>query len=160
MRVDRRALSTIPLLGALALAGCDAAKHYEHATVHGTVSYKGKPLTFGTVLFVPVTPPEEGLPQPASGDIQEDGSYVLKSQEDPGAVLGEHKVVVVAVKNSAKPTPAADPADGPPSPAPMKGSKSVSLKSEIPGKYSDPISTPLTRKVEPGDNTFDIEITD
>ncbi len=91
MRVDRRFALSFPLSAALVLLGCDSTPSYEHATVHGKVTYKGAPLTFGRVLFIPVEQPKEGLPQPASGEIQPDGTYVLQSQEDAGAILGEKR---------------------------------------------------------------------
>ena len=67
-----------PLAAALLLlaAGCGEPAGPQHAPVHGTVTYKGKPLTFGQVIFFPATPPADGAPMPASGDIGADG-YVL-----------------------------------------------------------------------------------
>src|SRR5438128_2436094 len=96
MCTARRAMMGLALAG-LTLGGCDSRPHYEHALVHGKVTYQGKPVPLGSVLFVPVEPPKDGLMQPASGTINPDGTYELKSEEDPGAILGEHKVVVVAV---------------------------------------------------------------
>ena len=155
----KRRTATILGLALWTLAGCGSGISYEHAKVHGKVTYKGKPVTFGSVLFVPVEPPKDGLMQPASGAIQPDGSYELKSEADTGAIVGEHKVVVIAVegdkivedtsKEDAAPTPAAGPSR-----------KSGGFKSAVPKKYADPTSTPLTRKVATGDNTIDIELTD
>ncbi len=160
MSVRSKQRFSISLIMAVFLvAGCEDKIRYEHATVRGKVTYNGKPVTFGQVLFVPVEPPKDGLMQPASGSINTDGTYELKSQADPGAVLGEHKVVVVSVVGD-KP---ADPADAPKdnaAPAPSKTSKAVAFKSSIPKKYSDPGGTPLTRKVVPGANTIDLELAD
>ncbi len=141
------------------LGGCESKTHYEHATVRGKVTYNGKPVTFGQVLFVPVEPPKDGLAQPASGSINADGTYELKSEADAGAVLGEHKVLVISVIGD-KPaeTPEAPKADA--APTPSKTSSAVAFKSSIPKKYSDPGATPLTRKVVPGANTIDLELTD
>ncbi|WP_435009284.1 hypothetical protein P12x_000536 [Tundrisphaera lichenicola] len=152
----RRTWMALAMAGGLALAGCDSKAHYEHALVHGTVTYKGKPVTLGSVLFIPVQPPEDGSMQPASGSIQPDGTYELKSEEDQGAILGEHKIVVVAV-DGGKPAdePSKDDASGP---APAV--KSVKFKSLIPRKYSDPATTPLTHKVDPGENKIDLELAD
>ena len=55
---------------------------YEHAKVHGKVTYQGKPLTFGTVLFMPVEAPKEGSIQPASGPISPEGTYELTSRSE------------------------------------------------------------------------------
>ena len=160
MNTERRA-ATILVLAVCTLAGCGSGISYEHATVHGKVTYKGKPVTFGSVLFVPVEPPKDGLMQPASGAIQADGSYALKSEADAGAIIGEHKVVVIAVDGS-KSAETPDPAETDAAPTPAAGPtmKSGGFKSAIPQKYSDPGSTPLTRKVAAGDNTLDIELTD
>ena len=160
MSAQRRP-AAILVLAACTLAGCGSGTSYEHATVHGKVTYKGKPVTFGSVLFVPLEPPKDGLMQPASGEIQTDGTYALKSEADSGAIIGEHKVVVVAVDGS-KPaeTPNPKQADAAPSPAAGPTRNSVGFKSAIPQKYADLTSTPLTRKVASGDNTIDIDLTD
>jgi hypothetical protein len=157
MNAARRAMMALAMAG-FTLGGCDSKPHYEHAKVHGKVTYQGKPVPLGSVLFVPVEPPKEGSMQPASGSINPDGTYELKSEEDAGAILGEHKVVVIAV-DGGKPAPAPDatkPADSSPAPS----AKSVQFKSLVPKKYSDPSTTPLTRKVVAGDNTIDLELGD
>lgn len=150
-------------LAGFSMGGCGSGIHYEHATVHGKVTYQGKPVPLGSVLFVPVEPPADGVMQPASGTIKSDGTYELKSQADAGAILGEHKVVVMAIEGgpsgpeaSKNDTKAAKDANTPSAPT----AKSVKFKSLIPKKYSDPTTTPLTRKVVAGDNTIDLEITD
>ncbi len=140
------------------LNGCGSGIHYEHATVHGKVTYQGKPLTLGSVLFVPVEPPKEGSVQPASGEIKSDGTYELKSEADAGAILGEHKVVVFAMDSGSSAKDTAKAADAAPSPA--GPAKAARLKSLVPKKYADPTTTPLTKKVVAGDNTIDIELTD
>ena len=145
-----------PALVVLALVGCDSKPHYEHAKVHGKVTYQGKPVPLGSVLFVPVEPPKDGSMQPASGTINADGTYELKSEAEPGAILGEHKVVVVAVDGGQPAATPAKVADSGPAPA----TKAVRFKTLVPQKYSDPSTTPLTRKVAPGDNTIDLELTD
>jgi hypothetical protein len=159
MKIDaaRRAMIVTALVG-LPLGGCESAQHFEHAKVHGRVTYQGKPVPLGSVLFVPVVPPADGSMQPASGTINPDGTYELKSQADAGAILGEHKVVVMAV-DAGKTPENYDPTKGPP-PGPVMAAGSHSFKMLVPKKYSDPASTPLTRKVVPGDNTIDLELTD
>jgi hypothetical protein len=157
MNAARRAMMALAMAG-LTLGGCDSGPRYEHARVHGKVTYRGKPVPLGSVLFVPVEPPRDGPMQPASGTINPDGTYELKSAADDGAIVGEHKVVVVAVDGG---QPAAAP--GPPKAAesgPAPAAKSVRFKTLVPSKYSDPSTTPLTRKVVAGGNTIDIELTD
>jgi hypothetical protein len=56
--------------------------------VKGKVTYKGKPLTKGTIKFVP-----DGYGREARGSIQSDGTFVLTTTKDgDGAVAGEHHV--------------------------------------------------------------------
>ena len=154
MKIVPRVVAVVALVAG-ATAGCDSKIHYEHAKVHGKVAYNGKPVTFGSVLFVPVDPPKDGVMQPASGSIGSDGAYELKSEGAAGAILGEHKVVVIAVQGD---KPAGD-ADGA-APAPAKSANKARFKSAVPAKYADPASTPLTRKVAAGDNTVDLELVD
>lgn len=76
----RIALCAFPVL----VSGCsdDGPKTYP---VKGTVSYQGKPLPLGTVMFVPLDGP------PATSTINSGGSYSLQ------AVAGTHKVEIIAM---------------------------------------------------------------
>jgi hypothetical protein len=84
-------LSAAALL--LPLVGCGSSSATGGATtlpVKGTVTYKGKPLTKGTVTFEP-----EGAGKEATGAIQPDGTFVLTTYtKDDGAVVGKHRVMV------------------------------------------------------------------
>jgi hypothetical protein len=58
--------------------------------VKGKVTYKGQPVTQGTVTFEP-----EGYGRPARGKLQSDGTYSLTTLKDgDGVVLGAHRVAV------------------------------------------------------------------
>ncbi len=73
------------LLVSLLVAGCGPSGPEKYA-VEGSVTYQGKPLPFGTVMFVP----EDGPPsKPAL--IDSDGHYRLE------ALVGQHRVQVVAM---------------------------------------------------------------
>ena len=86
MSAARRAILFPGIVVFAALSGCaDSEIKYEHAKVHGKVTYQGKPLTFGTVLFMPVEAPKEGPIQPASGTISPEGTYELTSRSAPDA---------------------------------------------------------------------------
>ena len=127
----------------LTAGGCDGGPSRPPlAKVHGKVTYKGKPLTFGAVIFMPVAglgdagPTMGGPGQPSAGNIQPDGSYELTTDTPgDGAIVGEHKVGVVVVA-------------------------STTGKSIIPEKYQVPAKSPLSRTVKEGDNAIDIEVTD
>jgi hypothetical protein len=76
----------------LTFAGCGSSTPTGAATspVKGKVTYKGQPLTKGTVTFEP-----DGAGKEASGDIQPDGTFVLTTyKKDDGAVIGNHRVMV------------------------------------------------------------------
>ena len=153
-----RQLLIISAVTGLTVAGCGGERVSERAKVRGKVTYKGKPMTFGSVLFMPVETPKDGVMEPASGTIGADGTYELTSPEG-GAVLGEHKVIVYAVEPA---TPGAAPkpsAKDDPSAAPAQADVKR-LKNLVPTKYAAPDTTPLIRKVVAGNNTIDLEITD
>ncbi len=76
------------------LFGC-GAKYYATAPTSGKVAYDIKPITQGTITFIPVK--DDGSPREgkaAIGTIQSDGTFVLTTYEkDDGAILGKHRVV-------------------------------------------------------------------
>jgi hypothetical protein len=58
--------------------------------VKGKVTYKGQPVTKGSVVFEP-----EGYGRRAKGLIQSDGSYALSTfAEGEGVVAGAHRVMI------------------------------------------------------------------
>ncbi|MEN6407055.1 MAG: hypothetical protein ABFC77_11360 [Thermoguttaceae bacterium] len=68
-------------------AGCGGKRGRELAPVSGKVTYQGKPLQFGTVLFQP----DRG--QYAVGKIRQDGSFQMMTPgEGDGAPIGKHCV--------------------------------------------------------------------
>ena len=75
-----------------------AAKLSTTVPVSGTVTYKGKPLTKGTVVFEP----DAG--RPAHGAIQSDGRYTLSTfKEGDGAVEGAHRVSISGLNKKVLP---------------------------------------------------------
>jgi hypothetical protein len=86
-RCVRRATLVPLVVLSLALAGCgDSVKV---GTLSGKVTYKGKPLEFGSVTLQPV-----GGGPLARGTIQSDGTYTVTTDGKPGAPLGMNKVRV------------------------------------------------------------------
>ena len=74
----------------LLLAGC-GPEHPETAGVTGKITYQGKAVTEGKIMFYP----ESG--RAAVGTISEDGSYQLTTfDEGDGALLGKHRVTITA----------------------------------------------------------------
>ena len=114
------------------------------APVQGTVIYNGKPLPYGTVSFQP----EAGLP--AIGTIQSDGSFTLTTYSTgDGAIIGSHKVAVIATEADAGTAPPIDPNAEMPAP-----------KFVIPAKYTSYSTSGLTAEVMEGEQnefTFTIQ---
>ena len=130
--------------------GCGPSRP-ETATVTGKVTFQGKPVPEGTIMFYP----ENG--RSASGRIQADGTYTLATFENgDGAILGNHTVTVEAVRFP-------------------QGAQPKSLKEEIamgkntnqqntkpvwlvPQKYANQNTSNLTAKVNSGNNNIDFEL--
>jgi hypothetical protein len=122
---------------ALVVAGCQS-----RGNVSGKVTYKGKPLVYGTVLFVG----HDGGSVQAL--IQRDGTYSA-----PGLAIGEAQVAV----NSPNPKiigAMANWKDPKKKPPPLE----VPGWFEIPALYGDVGTSKLTYAVKGGANAFDIEL--
>src|SRR5262249_47233374 len=77
--------------GAVSLAGCGGGPQI--TPVSGKVVYKNQPLTSGLVMFQPASG------QPARGEIQPDGTFVMETfGNGDGATIGVNQVRVVARK--------------------------------------------------------------
>jgi hypothetical protein len=121
------------------LAGCGENRP-KTAVVQGTVTYKGKPVPNGSVNFVPAEGPA------ATGEIGPDGSYRLTTfRKGDGAVLGTHKVVIVAMQDvSGQAVEARSPL-----PPPI-----------VPVKYTSLATTDLTAEVKDQENTINFDLKD
>ena len=121
------------------LVGCGSGRP-KTAIVRGTVTYKGKPVPNGTVNFIPADGPS------ATATIGRDGAYRLTTfKEGDGAVLGTHRIVVVAMQDMTGKTGA----DWSPLPEPI-----------VPLKYTSLSTTDLTADVKEGENTVDLVLKD
>lgn len=100
--------------------------------VYGVVRVDGKPLTKGTVMFVP----DAG--RSATGTIQSDGTFTMQTFGDSdGALVGKHKVAVIAYE--------ADKYNRPAYEAPNQKSEPL-----VPQHYMSPGTSGLTFEVEAG----------
>ena len=134
----RYAAHALAALGLIAAAGCGSDR-VKTAPVRGVVKFNGRPVTTGTVTFVPTAPGPS-----ATGDIQPDGTYRLTTfSAGDGAVLGAHKVVVVAMEDMKDRLPE----QRSPLPPPV-----------VPNKYTSLATTDLTAEVKDGDNTVPLEL--
>jgi hypothetical protein len=135
---DRRK-SCLTLVLIIAVAGCGEAAPSTYP-VTGKVSYQGKPLPLGVVMFISKTGPA------AAANIGPDGTYRLD------AVPGKHRVSVVAMpKQQGRPDPNVEGGiDTTGFPAP---------KSLIPEKYNEYSTSGIEVEVKPdGENQIDIEL--
>jgi hypothetical protein len=140
MQVVRRTVCSLALV--LLAAGCDAGME-PLAPVQGKVAYKGIPLHTGTIVF---TPDElRGTSGPLGcADIEADGTYRLRSGTALGAVIGWHRVTIVALQEA--PPLATDHAFTIP-------------RSLLPDKYRDPELSGLTCEVKAGQhNVIDFNL--
>lgn len=135
---DRLVVAGLLVFLSAELTGCD--RHAKTAPVKGKVTYNGKPIPRGTVLFVPLTPGPT-----ATGRINPDGTYALTTfKNGDGAVLGKHKVVVDAKEELPRTFPqGADP----PTPPPI-----------VPDKYLSHATTDLEAEVQDGENHLDFDL--
>ncbi len=110
-------------------AGCGSPES-ERVPVGGQVFYRGQPLAGGTIVFAP--DPERGGRGPlALGEIGADGRYTLRTDDQPGAVPGWHRVTVAGA-----------------------GGESV-----LPNRYRDPEHSGLHRQIHPARaNVIDLSL--
>jgi hypothetical protein len=147
----RHLLSLVAGLGLVYhLSGCSADPNMPKlGKVSGKVSYQGKPLDAGRVVFTPVAGKGGESDQGASGEISSDGSYEMTTfNTGDGAVLGQH-IVTVVVQKGEMPKPDAD------------GHINYVLpKNATPAKYATADKSPLRCTVVAEGMTFDIELKD
>jgi hypothetical protein len=114
----------------------------EMARVSGTVTYKGQPVTKGTVSFVATVATRRN----ATGSLDQGGHYVLQT-ENPGdgAELGDYEVAIFSHEEEV-----------------LDYQPKVPVKVErlIPEKYENPKNSGLKKTVARGTNTFNFELTD
>ena len=137
-RIRRLATSAV-LLGLI--GGCGAkSDHPETLSVSGKVTYKGQPVTKGTVSFM------ADAGQTATGPIQPDGAYRLGTfAEGDGAVAGHHKVMIIADDSDPTLMPGSSPG--------YKAPKDL-----IPKKYSKLETSGLETTVSKETKSYDFDL--
>ena len=135
----RRLQIFLLILSTLSVVGCGGPDIVE---VTGKVTYNGEPLPAGTVMFQPVGGEHS---QPATGEIQSDGTFKLTTREQgEGATVGSNRVLV----NSYEPTTNSG------------GGEATVGKSRIPTKYTRYGTSGLTVDVKPGMDPVLLELND
>jgi hypothetical protein len=118
------------------LLGC-GGRSLPTAKVSGKVSYKGMPLSAGTITFLPDSG-RPGYGKIVNGEIKD----VSTMSENDGAPLGPNTVTIQSVEESGKQDMYAVP------------------KSLIPERYADPAKSGLTADIKaggPNEFTFDLK---
>jgi hypothetical protein len=92
MRFRVSVFHSLALIGLTACAGCGMNVKEQASLIpaKGKITYKGQPLTKGTVLFEP-----DGYGREARGEIKSDGTFVLGTNAlDDGVVAGHHRISI------------------------------------------------------------------
>jgi hypothetical protein len=135
-----RFMTGVILLAGLFAVGCSGQKGF--GEVRGTVTYRDKPVTAGTVMFYP-----EGGGDPASGVLAPDGTY-----RATGIPVGRARVAVETARFKTMTPPPAGLAKQ------MGGPRPVYVP--IPDRYEKPESSGLTFEVVKGTSDWPIVLTD
>jgi hypothetical protein len=122
-------------LATAVLAGCSKNGGLITAPVTGKVTFKGKPLPNGTVMFVPGEGPA------ATGEIGSDGAYRLTTGSIDGAVLGNHKISITALADIGSALPE---------------QRNPTPPSLLPAKYLSHETSGLTAEVKQGNNEVNL----
>ena len=145
--LEMRVLLVLTMALTCFFASCGRSR-LDTVPLSGKVTYKGNPLPWGTVTFMPK---DRTASRPAMADIKTDGSYQVATLEhDKGLMAGEYMVTVHAAK-----TPLFVPNDQ------QKAAASL-VKLPTAERYANPETSGLTLTISPDDasRTFDIELND
>jgi hypothetical protein len=121
------------------LAGCGPSRP-RTVPVSGRVTWQGRPVVDGIVVFYPATG------RPATGIIAADGTYRLRTFDpNDGVVLGKHCVTIEAKRTiHARLAPKSMEEEMRGSPA---GAPEPTVEWLVPEKYSQQSTSPLTAEV-------------
>ncbi|MCR4415884.1 MAG: carboxypeptidase-like regulatory domain-containing protein [Thermoguttaceae bacterium] len=132
-----RLATTAAMLALASLAVCGCGR--ETGNVSGRVTFQGKPVTDARIMF---SDPEYGTYFTAPLDAN--GRFEMRSAEGPGLWVGPYKVTILPKIE--------DPPIGPaPPPKPRPGPN-------IPAKYRDPKTTPLSVEVQEKNEPFNFDL--
>jgi hypothetical protein len=81
---------------AIGVAGCDRSSLGRIVPVKGKVTFDGRPVTSGSLVFKPDAAKGNSNTLEPAGTIGPDGRYSLFTKEREGAPLGWYQVAVVA----------------------------------------------------------------
>ena len=135
----------------LLLAGCGGPSRPATVPVSGRVTYQGKPVPLGQIVFYP----EKG--RPAMGSIGPNGSYRLTTfVAGDSAIPGRYRVTIQATRTiggGTRPKGLEEELHG-------VGRSSAKTVTEwlVPETYARQEATPLKAEVKPGSNTINFDL--
>lgn len=134
----------LSLIVVASLAGCGS--RVELGQVAGTVRIDGQPLPGVLVTFIPEKT-GSGSAIRSMGLTDEAGHYELRAEiQKAGAIIGKHQVIVEDLAVHSAPRSA-------------DGTVLQMPPVRFPARYSHPLPTPLTKSVEQGQQTIDLDLT-
>jgi hypothetical protein len=142
----RSGLSWSMLVGILFAWGCSSSPPpttIHEALVRGVVTLNGRPLSRGTVTFLPQSTSRERI-DPGIARIEPDGSFWVGNanlSKPAGVKPGRYRATVLAMDRRTDGSP------GPPA------------QLMIPEKYTDEASTPFEFEIVEGQNRFRLDMT-
>lgn len=126
--------------------GCGPSRP-ETAPVSGHVTFQGKSVTEGTIVFQP----EQG--RQAIATIGADGSYTLTTfEQGDGAMLGKHRVTIESRRITVPTLPGEEAGESVGTYGPPK------VEWLVPEKFSSPDSSPLKAVVRKGGNSINFDL--
>lgn len=135
------------LVGIVVCFGCGEAA-LERAAIHGRVTFRGKPIEDGAIVFSPLDVAENAPATPAGGKIV-GGAYSVDKAEGP--LVGRHRVEIHGYRKTGRKIPD------------LMGDASIpnrplieEVVPMVPATFN--IDSSLTADVAPGDNTKDFEL--
>lgn len=141
--LGRARVAAILLLSLFVVTGCGSQK----ATVIGSVSYQGKPVTSGEVVLI-----DDAGRATMPAYVRPDGSFAIRE-----ASVGRKRVLF----RNPKPSPLPEP-DSPPSgeqdPELKLMAEALATYTPTPDRYWDPGSSEIVFDLAPGENTCNIEL--
>jgi hypothetical protein len=128
--MSRLQLTWICLSICVIASGCSKATAPMNENVQGTIKVNGAPVPEVVVQFVPDAMP--GLLS-GTGITDSKGHFEIQTADQPGAVIGKHKVIILVGRGGGRPNDpqAAQPDPANPAPAAGKGAP------RIPPGFSD-----------------------
>jgi hypothetical protein len=83
------------------MTGCSSKPAEKLVPVEGKVTFDGKPLTTGTVIFHPDSSRGNNSQEEPRGKVEADGSFKVSTRKgSPGAAPGWYKIAIIAQKKT------------------------------------------------------------